>query len=171
MPYGCSSASFPETTGSNESQTSVVVLGANTVDSVAGTDLDTHVTTLQSGLTFPSSIYNTGKWTISPTEVKLTNNSSGPLSAKFTLGGKFIGDSTSNSAVVEMQLNSTGGLGTGTTKRYSAGITLGTTISVGFTTVGAFTLAPGESVWLECSKNVTGTLILESCLILVELIY
>lgn len=170
MPYGCDSA-FPESTGQNLSQTSVAVLGGNTVDSVASDDLSIYVTAKQNGMLFPNAIYNTGKWAISATEAMLTNTSGEALSAKFTVSGEFLGSSTSNAAVVQMRLRSTGGVGTGTTKRYSAGITLGATVAVGFTTVGAFTLQPGESVWLECSKNVTGTLILGSCLILAELIY
>lgn len=171
MPYG-NTLIFPPSTGQNLSRTSVVVVGGNTVDSVAGIDLNTHVTTKQSGLNFPAGIYDTAEWSISPTEVLLTNVSAEPVSAKFTVGGKFTGSSTANTALIQVQLNSTSGIGTGTTKSYSAGATAGaTTISAGFTTIGAFTLQPGEAMWLECSKNVSGTLVLESCLILAELIY
>lgn len=162
----------PESTGQNVSQTQVSTLQGNTVDTVAGTDINTFSECLQSGLGFPNIIYDTGNLSLDATRLRLTNNSGKSFSFKITIGGTMLADSTVNSAIFAVRLRSTGGLGTGTLRRYPAGLTAGgVTIDLGFNTVGAFTLADGESVWLEASKSVIGTLIISSCLILIEPIW
>lgn len=179
MPWGRGSNSGgsveafpPAATGSNETQTQVATLQGNTTDTAAGTDIATFSECLQSGLAFANAIYDTGNLDIDLTRLRLTNNSGKPFSFKITVGGTIISDSTVNSAVFAVRLRSTGNVGTGTLRRYPAGLTTGgITIDLGFNTVGAFTIADGESVWLEASKSVIGTLIISSCLVLIEPIW
>lgn len=162
----------PSATGENLSQTQVTTLSDNTVDSLAGSTVTDFVEVLQSGLDFASSIYDTGNLDIDPTRVRMTNNSGKPFSFKVSIGGDMISSSTVNSAVFAFRLRSTGNVGTGTLRRYPAGLTTGgLTIDLGFSTAGAFTIADGESVWLECAKSVIGTLIVSNCLILIEPIF
>ena len=177
MTYpACPSASSeeypPEATGENASQTQVATVQDNTTDSVAGIDITSFVEVLQSGLAFVNAIYDTGNLDIDLTRLRFTNNSGKPFSFKITIGGTILSSSTINSAVFAVRLRSTGNVGTGTLRRYPAGLTTGgATIDLGFNTVGAFTIADGESVWLECSKSVLGTLIVSSCLVLIEPIW
>ena len=164
--------SFPDNTDGNLSQTQIATASGNTVDSVAGININTFVEALQSGLSFPSSIYDTGNLDIDLTRLRLTNNSGKNFRFKITIGGTLISDSTLNSAIFAVRLNSTPNIGTGTLRRYPAGLTTGSaTIDLGFNTVGAFSLADGESVWLECAKNTLGTLIIQSCLVIIEPIF
>ncbi len=162
----------PAATGENVTQAQVATLQGSAVDSVAGSDIDTFVEVLQSGLAFASALYDTGNLDLDSTRMRLTNNSGKPFSFKITIGGVIISDTTVNSALFRIRLRSTGGVGTGTVRRYPSGLTVGaTSVDLGVNTVGAFTLANGESVWLECSKSVIGTLIMQSCLILIEPIW
>lgn len=162
----------PESTGQNLTQTQVATLQNNVVDSVASDDIDAFTDVLQSGLSFPSALYDTGNLDLDANRVRLINNSGKPFSFKITIGGVIISDTAINSALFRIRLNSTANVGTGTTRRYPAGITTGaTSVDIGVNTTGAFTLADGESVWLECSKSVVGTLIMQSCLILIEPIW
>lgn len=163
----------PENTGQNLSRTNVIVLNGNATDSVAGTDLDSFVTAKHDGtFDFPSPLYDTGYISLDLTELKITNARDTPLSLAVSLNGRIVSSSTSNTAVVGVRLNSTGGILTGTDKVYPAGATSGgTTLDVGFTTIGAVTLQPGESLWLDVSKNVTGTLVVQSALTLLRPIY
>lgn len=162
----------PESTGENVTQTQVATLQGNTVDSLASNDIDTFVEVLQSGLAFASALYDTGNLVLDATRMRLTNNSGKPFSFKITIGGVIISDTVVNSALFRIRLNSTSNVGTGTVRRYPAGLTTGaTSVDLGVNTVGAFTLSDGESVWLECSKSVAGTLIMQSCLILIEPIW
>lgn len=162
----------PESTGQNVTQTQVAALQSNTVDSVAGSNIDTFTEVLQSGLAFASALYDTGNLVLDATRMRLTNNSGKPFSFKIAVGGTILSDTVVNSALFRIRLNSTGNVGTGTTRRYPSGLTTGaTSVDIGVSTLGAFTLADGESVWLECSKSVVGTLIMQSCLILIEPIW
>ena len=162
----------PAETGQNVSQTQVATLQDNTVDSVASDDINAFTEVKQSGLGFASAIYNTGNLVLDATRMRLTNNSGKPFSFKVNIGGIIISDTSINSALFRIRLNSTSNVGTGTTRRYPSGLTVGgTSVELGVNTSGAFTLADGESMWLECSKSVLGTLILQSCLILVEPIW
>lgn len=162
----------PAETGSNVTQNQVAVLQSNTQDSDPGIDLDVFGEVLQSGLAFPNAIYNTGNLDIDLTRLRLTNNSGKPFSFKISIGGQLESSSSVNSAIMTIRLNSSGGLGTGSLRKYPAGLTQGgLNISLGFQTSGAFTLADGESVWLECAKSVLGTLIFGSCLVLIEPIW
>ncbi|AUG84930.1 hypothetical protein MAELSTROM_10 [Pseudoalteromonas phage Maelstrom] len=162
----------PEATGQNVSQTQVATLQGNTVDSGAGDDIDVFTEVQQSGLGFASSIYDTGNLALDAARMRLTNNSGKPFSFKVNIGGIIISDTSINSALFRIRLNSTSNVGTGTARRYPSGLTVGgTSVELGVNTSGAFTLANGESMWLECSKSVIGTLILQSCLILVEPIW
>tara|TARA_R110002124_G_C8974544_1_gene515795 strand:+ start:39008 stop:39556 length:549 start_codon:yes stop_codon:yes gene_type:complete len=162
----------PAETGQNVSQTQVATLQDNTVDSVASDDINAFTEVKQSGLSFASAIYNTGNLVLDATRMRLNNNSGKPFSFKVTIGGIIISDTSINSALFRIRLNSTSNVGTGTTRRYPSGLTVGgTSVELGVSTSGAFTLADGESMWLECSKSVLGTLIMQSCLILVEPIW
>lgn len=162
----------PAETGSNVTQNQVAVLQSNTQDSDPGIDLAVFGEVLQSGLAFPNAIYNTGNLDIDLTRLRFTNNSGKPFSFKISIGGQLESSSSVNSAIMAIRLNSSGGLGTGSLRKYPAGLTQGgLNISLGFQTSGAFTLADGESVWLECAKSVLGTLIFGSCLVLVEPIW
>lgn len=162
----------PESTGQNVTQTQVATLQDNTTDSAPGSDIDTFAEVLQSGLSFASSIYDTGNLDLDATRMRLTNNSGKPFSFKISIGGIILSDTAVNSALFRIRLNSTTNVGTGTTRRYPSGLTTGaTSVELGVNTNGAFTLADGESVWLECSKSVVGTLIMQSCLILIEPIW
>ena len=169
---GTAEAFPPAATGENVTQTQVATLQGNAVDSVAGSDIDTFVEVLQSGLAFASALYDTGNLVLDATRMRLTNNSGKSFSFKITIGGVITSDTTVNSALFRIRLNSTGGVGTGTVRRYPSGLTIGAaSVDLGVNTTGAFTLANGESVWLECSKSVVGTLIMQSCLILIEPIW
>ena len=54
----------------------------------------------------------------------------------------------------------------------SAGPTGGSsTVETGYSTIGAFTLADGESMWLEVSKNVSGTLVMANSLVVIKPIW
>ena len=162
----------PESTDQNLSQTQVATVQNNTVDSLASDNIDTFVEVMQSGLAFASPLYDTGNLDLDATRMRLTNNSGVPFSFKIAVGGVIISDTVVNSALFRIRLNSSGNVGTGTVRRYPAGLTTGaTSVDIGVNTTGAFTLADGESVWLECSKSVVGTLIMQSCLILIEPIW
>jgi len=165
--------SFPPiSTGSNLTQNQVAVLDGNTTDSVAGIDINSFVEGLQSGLAFANAIYDTGNLILDATKMRLTNNSGKPFSFKINVSGVILSDSSISSAVLAVRLNSSGGVGAGTLRRYPAGLTTGlATIDLGFSTNGVFTIANGESVWLECAKNVLGTLIISNCLVLIEPIW
>lgn len=159
----------PDATGQNVSQTQVATLQNNTVDSVAGTDIDTFVEVAQSGLSFPNQIYDTGNLDLSPSTMRLTNNSGRPFSFEVEMSGELISDSSVNAAIFGLRLNSSNGIGTGTLRKLPSGLTTGQlSIDIGFGTKGAFTLANGDSVWLEVSKSVVGTLIIQSALILIK---
>lgn len=171
----CSSAGHlypPESTGINQSQTQVATLQDNTQDSDPGAVIDTFGEVLQSGMSFPNPIYATGNLDIDLTRLRFTNNSGRPFSFEIEIGGELISSSGVNSAVFALRLNSTGNVGTGTLRRLPSGLTTGQlSIELGFSTKGAFTLADGESVWLECSKSVTGTLIVQSALCFIRPIW
>lgn len=162
----------PSLTGQNLSQTQAATIQNNTVDSVAGTDIDVFTEALQSGLSFPNSIYDTGNLNLDLTRIRLTNNSGKPFSFEIKIGGELISSSSISAAIFGIRLNSTGGLGTGTLRKLPSGLTTGQlSIDIGFSTSGAFTLADGESVWLEASKSVAGTLIIQSALVLIKPIW
>lgn len=173
-PYGKLSDKYPpENTGGNVGGSGIVVFSGNVTDSVASADLTLPVIALHNNNGFyPNPIYDLGILAIDPAEVKLTNISPDPYSFEITVSGKLTSNSTSNAAVVGIRLNSTGGVGTGTDKTYPAGTTQGAaTVRAGYTSIGAFTLAAGESVWVEISKSVTGTLVFDNSLIIIRPIY
>lgn len=163
----------PESTGQNLSRTSVIVLNGNTTDSVAGNDINSFVVAKHDGtLAFPAELYNTGFVSIHASEIKVTNVKGEPISLALSLNGRIVSDITLNSALAGVRLNSDGGLLTGTDKVYPAGVTAGgSTLDVGFTTIGAATLQPGQSLWLDVSKNTAGTLIVQSVLLLIRPIF
>lgn len=178
MPWGRGGVNIlvdaypPESTGTNQSQTQVATVQGNTVDSVAGNDIDTFTEALQSGLSFPAPIYNTGKLIIDATRMRFTNNSGSAFSFEIEIGGELISSSGVNAAVFGLRLNSSGGVGTGTLRKLPSGLTTGQlSIDIGFGTKGAFTLQNGESVWLEVSKSVAGTLIIQSALCFIRPIW
>jgi len=163
----------PSQTGTNSSGTGIVVYSSNTTDSVASADIDTFVSAKHSSNGFfPNPIYDVGVISLDNSEMKFTNISPNNYSMSLSFSGSLISDSTSNTAILSARLNSTGGVGTGTQQRYSAGPTGGSTnVRSGFLVIGAFTLAPSESVWLEVSKSVAGTLIAENSLAIIKPIY
>lgn len=163
----------PQNTGQNASGTGVVVYTGNTTDSVASADLSAFVIAKQnSNGAFPNPIYDVGRLSLDSAEVKLTNISGTNYSFIINASGKLTSDSTANNAVIGIRINSTGGVGTGTSKTYSAGTTQGAaTVRAGYTTIGAFTLAPTESVWIEVSKSVAGTLVFDESLLIIEPIW
>lgn len=162
----------PDATGQNVSQTQVATVSNNVQDSAPGIDLAVFGEVLQSGLAFANAIYNTGNLDIDLTRLRFTNNSGKPFSFKISINGQLESSSSVNSAIMAVRINSSMGLGTGTLRKYPAGLTQGgLNISLGFQTSGVFTLADGESIWLECSKSVLGTLIMQSCLVLIEPIW
>jgi hypothetical protein len=163
--------SFPPTlTGQNLAKGEIIIASSNITDSVAGTDIDTFVVALHDDdVFFPNPIYDVGTLDIDLTEMKFTNVSGSPFSFTTSIGGKLTSNSTSNGALVGVRINSTTGAGTGTEKTYSAGPTGGpSTVRSGFTTIGAFTLQNGESIWLEVSKNVAGTLVVDNALFIIK---
>lgn len=163
-----SSASFPESTGTNQSQTQVATFQGNTQDSDPGILISQFAEVLQSGLAFADAVYDTGNLVLDATRMRLTNNSGKPFSFSIIVQGEFISSSASNTAVIGLRLNSSGELGTGTSRKIPAGFTVGgASIDIGSGVFGAFTLQDGESVWLECSKNVVGTLIMQTCLVFI----
>lgn len=170
---GSSGESFPpESTGANRSQTQVASLQDNTQDSDPGSAIDTFGEVVQSGLSFPNPIYDTGNLSIDSNRIGFTNNSGKPFSFEIEIGGELLSSSSVNSAVFAVRLNSTGGVGTGTLRRLPSGLTTGQlNVELGFSTKGAFTIADGESVWLECAKSVAGTLIVGSVLCLIKPIW
>lgn len=169
---GSAEAFPPPETGQNLSQTQVATVQDNTTDSVASSNINTFVEALQSGLSFPNSIYDTGNLDIDLTRMRFTNNSGKPFSFEIEIGGELISSSGVNAAVFAVRLNSTGNIGTGTLRKLPSGLTTGQlSIDIGFNTKGAFTLADGESVWLECAKSVAGTLIIQSALCLIRPIW
>ena len=172
MPWGRGSSGEkfpPASTGNNLNETQIAVLGNNIVDSDHGIDISNFGEVLQSGLAFPAPIYNTGNLVLDLTRMRFTNNSGKPFSFKLTIGGQMTSSSGVNSAIIAIRLNSSSGLGTGTERKYPAGLTQGgLNIELGFNTIGAFTLQNGESAWLECAKSVLGTLIFSSCLVIIE---
>jgi hypothetical protein len=163
----------PALTGENKSKTVVLVYSGNVTDSVASADIDIFVTAKHnSNQLFPSPVYDTGVLSFDNTEAKMTNISASNYSFTVTFGGILSSNSTSNTALIRHRLNSTGGVGTGTLKTDSAGPTGGSsTVEAGYSTDGAFTLAPGESMWLEVSKNVSGTLVMEGSIVVVTPIF
>ncbi len=163
----------PQATGDNLSGTVIAVYSGNATDSVASDDIDVFVTAKHGdNAVYPNPIYDTGALTLDAAEAKLTNDLNVPYSFVIEFNGEFTSNSTSNSALISHRLNSSGGIGTGTKKTDSAGPTGGTsTVATGFGTVGAFTLQAGESVWLEVSKNVSGTLVLADSLVIVRPIW
>lgn len=168
MPWGrnLGGAEYPpESTGSNQSQTQVATVQNNTQDSDPGASIDTFGEALQSGMSFPNSIYDTGNLDIDLNRIGFTNNSGKPFSFEIEVGGTIQSSSGVNSAIIGVRLNSSGDLGTGTLRKLPSGLTTGQlSIDTGFSTKGAFTIADGESVWLEVSKSVAGTLIVGSAL-------
>jgi hypothetical protein len=163
----------PVSTGTNTSKTQILAAENVTTDSVASNDLTVFVTAKQNGeLAFPNAIYDTGRLSIDSSEYKLTNISGENYSFTVSFCGHIGSDSTTNNALITVRINSTGGVGTGSQLQSAAGPTAGSsTVATGFLTLGAFTLQAGESVWLEVSKSVTGTLIVDETLVLIKPIY
>lgn len=157
----------PKTTGNNVTGVSIYVLNGNTQDSVASDDPAVFVqakTNIQ--LAPPIDVYATERWAVSANEVKLTSLSEEPHDARVVVSGRLRSDSITNTGRVALRLNSTDGVGTGTTKTYATGPTSGgVTIEAGFTVIGFFRSLENQTISLEVAKNFAGTLVLESVLV------
>ena len=157
----------PKTTGKNVTGVSIYVLNGNTQDSVASSDPAVFVqakTNIQ--LAPPVDVYATARWAVSANEIKLTSLSAKPYDAKVVVSGRLRSDSTTNTGRISLRLNSTAGVGTGTTKTYATGPTSGgVSVEAGFTIIGFFRSLENQTISLEVAKNFAGSLVLESVLI------
>ena len=157
----------PASTGSNLAQASIYVINGNTLDSVASANQAVFVTVKTNiQLTPPVPVYDTARWAVSASELKLISLSPEPHDVKVVVSGKLTSNSGVNNGRVVIRLNSTDGVGTGTTKTYATGPTGGgTTVEAGFTVIGFFRSLENQTISLEVAKNFAGTLILESVLV------
>ena len=157
----------PASTGNNLAQASIYVVNGNTLDSVASANQAIFVTAKTSiQLASPVAVYDTERWAVSASEIKLISLSPETHDAKVIVSGKLVSDSVTNDGRVVIRLNSTDGVGTGTTKTYATGPTGGgTTVEAGFTVIGFFRSLENQTISLEVAKNFAGTLILESVLV------
>lgn len=157
----------PASTGNNLAQASIYVITGNTLDSAASADQAVFVTAKTNiQLASPVPEYTTERWAVSASELKLISLSPEPHDVKVIVSGKLKSNSVVNDGRVVIRLNSTDGVGTGTTKTYATGPTAGgTTVEAGFTVIGFFRSLENQTISLEVAKNFAGTLILESVLV------
>ena len=166
MPFLNRLTSVPTETGGNVNQESIATFSNNITNTVTTNDLTSFATAAHNANEeFVGPAYDTGFISIDNGQVLITNTLPIKLSFVINFQGSLTSTSTVNNGRVGVRLNSTMGLGTGSSQFISAGITPGgTTILTSFNVGGAFGLEAGQSVWLEFSKSFIGTLVMNNCL-------
>lgn len=162
---------IPDETSENRLRQEILRVQSNTLSTTTPATIDSWITAVTNDdLDLPVPEYDTSRLTPVSGQFKLNYNASAVRDVKVIIAGTITSDSTNNANRIGVRLSSgSEGVYTGSTKIYPAGTSLGgDTTVVGFTTIGFGRLQPTDSLELQVSKNFTGTLVVENCILSIE---